>query len=96
MGDFTEDDFGNERIDWDLELDWQDETLEEMYYQGDEMLGNKRELNAGQLVYNYEWIDLKAAAADRGRSPRNSFIRKEKVQHLSRYTVLDKRFRLFL
>ncbi len=79
MGDYVEDDFGNERIDWDLELDYQDETLEDMFYQGDDMYGNQRELDAGQMVYNYEWIDMKAAAADKGRSPRSSFIKRDKT-----------------
>ena len=78
LGDYTTDDLGNEKIDWELELDYTDETLEDMYYQGDNMLQGRKEMDAGQLVYNYEWIDLKAAAQDKGRSPRNSFIRKEK------------------
>jgi formylglycine-generating enzyme len=78
LGDFITDDYGNERIDWDLELDYSDEALEDLFYQGDNMLSGKHELDAGQLVYNYEWIDMKAAAKDQGRSPRNSFIRREK------------------
>ncbi|MDH3649861.1 MAG: SUMF1/EgtB/PvdO family nonheme iron enzyme, partial [Saprospiraceae bacterium] len=61
MGDYVEDDYGNERIDWDLELDYSDETLEDLFYQGDDMLGTRKEMDAGQMVYTYEWIDLKAA-----------------------------------
>jgi gliding motility-associated lipoprotein GldK len=77
LGDYVEDDYGNELIDWDLELDWADESLEDLFYQGEDMVGNKRELDGGKLVYAYEWIDLKAAAHDRGRSPRSTFIHEE-------------------
>ncbi|MBX2814364.1 MAG: SUMF1/EgtB/PvdO family nonheme iron enzyme [Saprospiraceae bacterium] len=79
MGDYYEDDYGNERIDWELDIDWSDETLEDMYYSGDDMVGTKRELDARQLVYGYEWMDFQAAARDRGRSPRSSFIKKFKL-----------------
>ena len=77
MGDFIEDDYGNEHIDWELELDWADETLDDLYYQGADVLMNRREFDVSKLYYDYEWVDLKAAASDRGRSPRSTFIRRE-------------------
>lgn len=79
LGDYYEDDYGNEKIDWELEIDWADETLEDMYYSGEDVVGNRRELDAGQMVYNYDWLDFQAAARDKGRSPRSSFIKRFKV-----------------
>lgn len=76
---FIEDEEGNERIDWDMDLVWDDEFLDEMYYQGNDRFAGKKELNVSKFVYNYEWMDWSAAAADRGQSPRNTFIKRDKV-----------------
>jgi len=62
MGDFTEDAYGNEILDWDFELDYTDETLDEMYHQGDMMLNGKRELDTKQFEYEYQWVNWKKAA----------------------------------
>lgn len=78
MGDFLEDDFGNEYIDWDYELDWSDETLDEMYYQGDMAFDGKRELDTRQYNYKYEWIDWRRAANSKD-VVRSNLIEKEEV-----------------
>jgi gliding motility-associated lipoprotein GldK len=77
---FTEDSEGNERVDWDYAIDWTDETLEDLYYQGDDRFAGKKELDASKLVFEYEWYDWQKAAHDQGRSPRNSFIQRKKVK----------------
>ncbi len=77
---YTEDSEGNELIDWEYEIDWTDETLDDLYYQGDDRFAGKKELDASKLVFEYEWYDWQKAAHDRGRSPRNSFIQRKKVK----------------
>lgn len=78
LGDFIEDDYGNEVIDWDLELDYSSEELDEMFYQGDMVFEGKRELDVSKLIYKYQWIDWQKAARDPNAS-RSSLIRKESV-----------------
>ncbi len=78
LGDFTEDDFGNEKLDWEYEIDWTDETLDEMYYQGDMAFGGKRELDTRQLNFAYEWIDWQKAAS-RENISRASLINKDEI-----------------
>lgn len=73
LGHFREDS-DVERIDWEYEIDWEDEALEELYYQGDDRLGSSKEYNVELFDYKYEWYDWKRAAKDRGNSPRSSFI----------------------
>lgn len=73
----TED--GEELIDWDYEIDWEDEALEDLYYQGNDRFAGRREWDVSKFVYEYAWYDWQAAARDRGQSPRNSFIKKKKV-----------------
>lgn len=63
MGDFIEDDYGNEKLDWEYELDYSDETLDEMYYQGDMAFNGKREFDIGKFNYKYDWIDWRKAAS---------------------------------
>ena len=76
MGDMYQDDAGNDHIDWELELDYTDPTLDEMYYQGDMAFSGKREFDTKKLVYKYEWYDWQKAANDRNAS-RPSLITKE-------------------
>ncbi len=78
LGDFIEDDYGNESIDWEAEIDWEDEALDEMYYQGDMAFSGEREFDVSQFEYEYEWKDWQMAA----RKPnvkRTAIIHKEKV-----------------
>ncbi|WP_235292058.1 T9SS ring complex lipoprotein PorK/GldK [Portibacter lacus] len=78
LGDFTEDDYGNEKLDWDYEIDWTDETLDEMYFQGDMAFGGKRELDTRQMNYAYEWVDWQKAAS-RENINRASLINRDEV-----------------
>lgn len=80
MDNYYEDEITGDRyIDWDMDLDWEDETLEDLYFQGKDRFAGRRELNTSKFVYEYQWYDWKAAASDRGRSPRSSFIKRKKT-----------------
>ncbi len=76
-----EDDADEGRIDWEQEIDWEDPdgALAEMYYQGDDRFAGKKEIDVRNLKYKYSWYDWKKAANDRGRSPRNEFIKEKEV-----------------
>jgi len=78
LDDIEEDDYGNERIIWDYDIDWTDETLDEMFYQGD-MAIKGRELDVRQLNYEYNWIDWQQAAKEGYAGNRASLINKEEV-----------------
>jgi len=63
MDDIYEDEYGNERIDWEYELDYSSEELDDMYYQGDMKINDfERALDTRQLQYTYKWIDWQKAA----------------------------------
>ena len=62
MGDYIEDDYGNEDIDWEMDLDYEDETLDEMYFTRDMSLSGRREINPSLLDYTYDYINWKKAA----------------------------------
>ncbi len=70
---------GDERIDWKYDLDWEDEGLADLYYQGGNRFAGKKEYDVRKFVFEYQWYDWQAAAHDKGRSNRNSFIKKKKV-----------------
>ena len=74
-----EDDLGNEFIDWDYEIDWAAEELEDMFYQGDEKFAGKKELDVDQLQYEYQWYDWQRAAHDKVAS-RTTHIKKDVVK----------------
>ncbi len=76
---FLENDYGDEYIDWETEIDWSDETLEDLYYQGDNRFAGRKEIDVTKLIYQYEWYDWTAAASDKGKSPRNTFISRKTV-----------------
>jgi gliding motility-associated lipoprotein GldK len=76
---YIENDEGDEYIDWEYEIDWTDETLEDMYYQGDDRFAGKKELDVSKMEFEYEWYDWKAAAHDMGASPRTSFINRKTI-----------------
>jgi len=78
MEDYIEDDYGNEKIDWDLELDWSDELLDDLYYQGEEAF-NGREFDVRKLVYEYSWKDWKKIASS-DFNDRLANINKEEAQ----------------
>jgi len=74
----TNEQTGEDYIDWDMEIDYEYdyETLSELYYQGEENFSGKPELNVEKMEFEYKWYDWQAAAHDKGRSPRSTFIRK--------------------
>ena len=68
-------------IDWEMEIDWEGEaeTLQDLFYQGNERFSGRQELDVSKLVFQYEWMDWQRAAHDRN-SNRTSFLRKEKIK----------------
>jgi gliding motility-associated lipoprotein GldK len=78
LGDFTETEFGDEIIDWEYELDYKDEALDEMYYEGDMAFKGKREMDTRLLEYEYSWIDWQKAAHSEN-VVRTSVLNTEKV-----------------
>ena len=89
---YMEDEDGNEVVDWDYEIDWEDETLEDMYYQENDRFAGRKELDISKLVYEYQWFDWQEAAKnsapwegeddDKNRPTqkrRSEYIKKEKV-----------------
>jgi gliding motility-associated lipoprotein GldK len=68
MDDFIEDEYGNQRIDWTFELDYNDELLADMYLAPDQTLYGKKELNTAILDYEWKWVDWQKAAHDRDAS----------------------------
>jgi len=80
MGDYIEDDFGNEEIDWDLDLEYDDETLDELFYTKDMSLSGRREFNNDDLTYTYDWIDWKKAAKSRIGVSRSEVMESREVR----------------
>ncbi len=71
---------GEQVIDWEQEIDYEDyETYADLFYQGNDKFAGKKELDVSKFVYEYQWYDWQAAAGDRGQSPRNTFIKKDKI-----------------
>jgi len=64
MGDDTDEDlYGNTKIDWEMELDYTMEELDDMYYQGDMKMDDfERSLDTRLFEYSYKWVDWKKAA----------------------------------
>jgi len=70
---YAEDDYGRELdrfidkgyvLNWEEEIDWEDEDIfdllyDEFYLQGNDRFYNRRQLDSRKLVYRYWWIDLK-------------------------------------
>lgn len=79
MGNKKTDDFDNETIDWEVELDYDDETLGDMYFQGDMVFDGKREMDFSSLKYKYQWIDWQKAAHDK-TATRKSIINTTEVK----------------
>ncbi len=79
LDNYIESDDGEDYIDWEMEIDWEDETLDDMFYQGDDKFAGKQELDVRKFEYEYEWYDWQKAAHDHGKSPRNTFIKRDKV-----------------
>ena len=42
LGDVETDDYGNDKIDWEYEIDYADEALDGMFYEGDMAINNEK------------------------------------------------------
>lgn len=71
---------GDERIDWEFEIDYADESLQDLYYQGDDRFAGRQELDVSKMQFEYEWYDWQRAAHDRGKSPRTAFIKRKTIK----------------
>lgn len=53
-------------LNWEVPIEWRNNdyraALDEMYYQEQDRMFGKKELDTRKLVYNYYWIDYKQAA----------------------------------
>lgn len=76
LGNVMDDDeTGEERIDWEMEIDWESEELEDLYYSGDDRFAGRKELDTRNFEYNYEWYNWQAAAHNKDPdASRGSFI----------------------
>ena len=79
------DDDGNEKINWEQSIDWEDpdlkDLLEGMYYLPQDRLFGRQEINVNLLWYDWQEFDYHAAARkgenDENRTlPRSTFITK--------------------
>ncbi len=79
MGNKKTDDFDNETIDWEMELDYSDETLSDMFYQSDMTFEGKREFDYASLTFKYQWVDWQKAAHDK-KATRQSIFKNSEVK----------------
>ncbi len=77
----------NERINWKKKIKWDDEanteTLAELFLPEAERYYKRKEIDTRKLMFEYYWIDLKAAAVkanrQQGMTDRSVFIKKDIV-----------------
>ncbi len=79
LDNFYEDEFGNEKIDWGYNIDWYDEMLDDMYFRGDDVIDNKREIDTRLLIYKYNEKDWQKAASPSFRGMRSEIIELKQV-----------------
>ncbi|MBK9211540.1 MAG: SUMF1/EgtB/PvdO family nonheme iron enzyme [Saprospiraceae bacterium] len=71
---------GEKQIDWESEIDWSNEAIKDLYFQGDDVFeGNRQEFNVNKLVYAYDYFDWDGAVKDRSKNSRKKYITKMKV-----------------
>lgn len=56
---------GEERLDWEFFIDWQDEMLEPMFVPGSQTVSKRRAYDVSMFNFEYRWIDWQRAAHDR-------------------------------
>lgn len=79
LGHFQESEDGTtELIDWEQEIDWEDETLADLNFAGADAFKGVTELDTRKFVYEWEWKDWQMAAHARGIK-RSNIIHKEKT-----------------
>ena len=86
---YQESDDGNGKgiIDWKQDIDWTDETLNGLFYEGKDKFEGKRDFNVDKFVVEYQEYDWQRAAHNNSdwqnankTSKRNDFILKKKVK----------------
>lgn len=72
---------GEEYIDWSQKINYGDpatmEKLDAMVYPAEDRIWGRKDIDIRKLIYHSETYNLKAAAMDKGKHPRNSFIEKK-------------------
>jgi len=77
---YYETESGEEVIDWEYEIDWADENLQDLYYQGDDVFNSKtREVDTRLLKYEYQEVDWKKAASRSFDGSRSDLITEMEV-----------------
>ena len=72
---YYETESGEEVIDWEYEIDWQDENIQDLFYQGDDVFkGKTREVDTRLLTYEYQEVDWKKAASRSFQGSRQDLI----------------------
>lgn len=69
---------GEEYIDWKQKINYGDpatlEKIDAMIYPSEDRIWGRKDIDVRKLIYHSETYNLKAAAMDKGKHPRNSFI----------------------
>ena len=63
LDQFVETDDAGQIIDWDQPIDWTDENLNALFYEGSDRIAGKKELNVDKFIVKYQDYDWKGAAA---------------------------------
>lgn len=85
---FIEDEVtGDQRIDWEYKIDWEDETLQDLYYQGDDRFAGRLEYDVDKFWFEYEWYDWQGAAHDDHRGHDRNNRGKERTSFIKKKTV---------
>ena len=79
LDNYYQNEEGDDIIDCDIEIDWESEELEDLFYQGDERYACRRELDTRKLNYEFQWYDWQGAAHNDGSRNRTSYVKKETV-----------------
>ncbi len=88
LDNFYESEDGEQYIDYGYEIDWSDETLDDLFHQGDDKFNSGNEINASKLLFEYSNFDWKRAASDNsdwqrvqkeGGTSRGDYINTEEV-----------------
>jgi gliding motility-associated lipoprotein GldK len=81
----TESEDGTSVINWDMPIDRSVESedisaMQSMFYQGEDAVFGKNQINPDVLEYEYIWYDWRAAAAkDAKDQPRSAFVKRKSV-----------------
>ena len=74
---------GQDYVDWKQKINYGDpatsEKLDAMIYRPEDRIWGRKDIDVRKLVYHWEKYDLKAAAMDKGKSPRSQFIEKRDI-----------------